>query len=112
MDARERKLRTARLLRAGLVTTGVAGSLGLAGLVGWPALHSATTGQAPSGPAGTQTQQPAQQTQLQPRYTGDDGEGEGGDDGYSFPSAPRVNQPGPTLQQGGGGAPHGTTAGS
>lgn len=108
MDARERKLRTARLLRAGLVTTGVAGSLGLAGLVGWPALHSATTGVTPSAP--TRTQQPAQPTQPQPRYYDD--EGEGGDDGYSFPSTPSFNQPQPNLQQGGGGAPHGTTTGS
>jgi hypothetical protein len=69
MDDRERKLRNARRLRRGVVTTGVAGSLGVAGLVGLPALQHATA----SAPATHQTSD-ARVVASRDDARGDDGE--------------------------------------
>ncbi len=74
MDDRERKLRNARRLRRGVVTTGVVGSLGVAGLVGLPALQQATVGTPSAGQGQTTTRYDNPQ---QPAVGEDDG-GHGG----------------------------------
>jgi hypothetical protein len=99
-STRDRDLRLTRRLSAGVVSAGVLGSLGVAGVVGYTAAnahHSAASG---SAPATSQGQNPTYVLQ------GDDG-GEG-DDGGGW----QLQQAPPQLQQGLGSAPHAQSSGS
>ena len=127
MNPRDRKLRTARRLGAGIVATGVVGSLGVAGLVGLSSLQNgstsaatttnpSTTNPSTTNPSTTNPSTSSQQSTVrqQARTRGDDGGSEEGDDGFSFPTTSSQTQTQlqpPTLQPGSG-APHASTSGS
>lgn len=114
MNPRDRKLRTARRLGAGVIATGVAGSLGVAGLVGLSSLQNGSTSAATTTTPSTSSQQSTVQQQVPPPTRGDDGGFEGGDDGFSFPTSGGQTQTQlqpPTLQPGSG-APQASTSGS
>jgi len=132
MNPRDRKLRTARRLGAGIVATGVVGSLGVAGLVGLSSLQNgstsaatttnpsttnpSTTNPSTTNPSTTNPSTSSQQSTVrqQAPTRGDDGGSEEGDDGFSFPTTGSQTQSQlqpPTLQPGSG-APHASTSGS
>ena len=122
MNPRDRKLRTARRLGAGIVATGVVGSLGVAGLVGLSSLQNGstsaatTTNPSTTNPSTTNPSTSSQQSTVrqQAPTRGDDGGSEEGDDGFSFPTTGSQTQSQlqpPTLQPGSG-APHASTSGS
>jgi hypothetical protein len=114
MNPRDRKLRTARRLGAGIVATGVVGSLGVAGLVGLSSLQNSSTPTATATNPGTSSQQSTVKQQVPTPTRGDDGGSEQGDDGFSFPATGSQTQTQlqPPALQPGTGAPHASTSGS
>jgi hypothetical protein len=114
MNPRDRKLRTARRLAASLAATGVAGSLGVAGLVALSSLQNGSTSATTTTNPGTSSQQSTVQQQVRPPTRGDDDGFEQGDDDFSFPATGSQTQTRlqpPTLQPGSG-VPQASTSGS
>ena len=111
---RDRDVRLTRRLRAGMVSAGVLGSFGVAGMVGYAAVHAGQAGSTAvptSQGNGTTSPQSSGQTSQQFLGEGDDG-GEQGDDGGGQLANPFSNQAPPQLQQGFGSLPQGQTSGS
>lgn len=117
---RDRGVRRARRLRNSVVATGVAGSIGLAGVAAVTTLAGGTPGAAPS--VGSSSSTHVAQPQTHPRQTtqlsAGEGDGEGwleqDDDGgvvAQQPLQPLFQQPQPPAS-GGGALPHAASSGS
>lgn len=97
---RDRKIRLARRMRAGVISAGVAGSLGLAGGIAVTATNHST---------GHSTDSATGKDQASRQLSDDDSD----DSESSGRSAPLGGtQAPPSLQQGLGGSSHGSTGGS
>lgn len=100
---RDRDLRRTRRLRAGMVSAGVLGSVGVAGAIGFAAVN-ATHPAATTGTTSNAAQNNGQTFVLR----GDDG-GEGGDDGFQQSNPNSLQLP---QVQPGFGSPHAQSSGS
>ena len=112
---RDRSLERARRIKVGLVSAGVVGSLGFAGLAGWSTVSARYAAQQSVASGSIENEQDQSFSQwLANRLggddaTGEDGDGSGDDGEQQLPS----NQAPPELGPGTGGAPaHGSTGGS